>query len=105
MDSVLITMLVTAIYNGIAPFLLEIGKRSNNFPFMEPMKGVRNNLTSLMVAAAGALGINYTLDLHAHTFMFQWPDTDVMVKSAIGAGVGYLLQKFFYQRAKKAGVF
>lgn len=103
MDSMLITMIATAIYNLIAPFLLEKGKWSRLFPFMQPLAGVLNNVTSFLVAFIGAAGITYAVDVDAHTFTLTWPDPEQAIKALLIAGVGYLIQKAAYKRAIKVG--
>ena len=103
MDSVLITMVATAIYNLAAPFLLEKGKWSRFFPFMQPLAGLLNNVTSFLVAFLGAAGITYAVDTNAHTFLLHWPDGQQALKALIVAAVGYLIQKFAYKRAIQVG--
>jgi hypothetical protein len=103
MDSMLITMIATAIYNLIAPFLLEKGKWSRLFPFMSPFSAVLNNATSFVVAFLGAAGITYAVDVNAHTFTLTWPDPEQVIKALIIAAVGYLIQKVAYKRAIKIG--
>lgn len=103
MDSMLITMIATAIYNLIAPFLLEKGKWSRAFPFMQPFAGVLNNVTSFVVAFAGSVGVTYAVDAAHRTVTIGWPEPAQAVKALIVAVVGYLIQKFAYTRAIKQG--
>jgi hypothetical protein len=103
MDTVLITMVATAIYNFVVPFLLEKGKFSAKFPFMQPYAGVLNNVTSFVVALLGAAGITFAVNAQAHQLVVTWPDPEQAAKALLVAGIGYLIQKFAYKRAIKTG--
>jgi len=103
MDNFVVLAIATAIYNIIAPFLLEKGKWSRRFPFMQPFGPVLNNVTSFVVAFLGAAGITYAVDADTRTFTLTWPEQADAIKALIAAGIGYLIQKFAYKRAIKEG--
>lgn len=92
-------LLVNAVFNMVAPFLLERGKFSKAFPFMQPYAPVLNNVTSFVVALLASGGITYTWDPTAGRLILDGLLADRVAKAAIGAVIGFLIQKALYKGA------
>jgi hypothetical protein len=94
-------MLIAFIVNAVAPFLLEKGKFAKFFPFMQPIAPVLNSVTSFVVALATQIGVAYQFDPAAHTLLISGLDPLAILRALVGAGVGFLVQKFVYKVAVK----
>lgn len=98
-----IAMLANTLFNLVAPFLLEKGKFSAKFPFMQPVAPWLNQATSFVVALLAAGGISYTFDPAAGTLLVNGLIADQVLKAFIIAAIGFLIQKAAYKRAIKIG--
>lgn len=88
------------IVSVLTPWLLERLKWARWFPLMKPYASWLNRVTPLVVAAAIAAGITFTVDDTGWTLKGPLPED--MLRGFLLWAVGAVTQHVTYERAKKS---